>query len=133
MRLLSLWLPVLLWAALIFHLSGVPQLRITEAWWDLIARKIAHMVVYGILAVLLTRAVSGTSTWPWRRVAVVSFLVAIAYAASDEYHQTFVAGRAGSIRDVLIDAVGAWLALAYVSRLNARSIIAAWAGRRVAR
>ena len=92
-----LWLPVLAWAALIFAFSSIPDLGTGLGGWDLLLRKLAHMAEYAVLGALLFRAIGRTG-----------FAVAAgtAYAVSDEVHQTFVAGRAGSPVDVAIDAVG---------------------------
>jgi len=115
-RLFSLWLPVILWAAVIFALSSIPSLNSGLGTWDLVLRKLAHATEYALLAALLLRALAR----PW-----TSFLVALAYAVSDEFHQHFVRGRAGTPRDAAIDAAGALIGLAafsYGRRLFARSI-----------
>jgi VanZ family protein len=101
-RALNLWLPVVLWAAVIFALSSVPSLDSGLGVWDLILRKLAHTGEYALLAALLFRALAR----PW-----LAFLAALAYAASDELHQHFVRGRAGTPRDVAIDAAGALIGL----------------------
>jgi VanZ family protein len=109
-KVLSLWLPVVLWAAVIFALSSIPSLNSGLGVWDLILRKLAHAGEYALLAALLFRAI--TRFWP-------AFLVAVAYAVSDEFHQHFVRGRAGTPRDVAVDAGGALLGLvafAYLRR-----------------
>ena len=107
----SLWLPVLLWAAFIFHLSGIPYLRLTEAWYDFILRKGAHLFVFGVLARLLARALTGSTLWSWKKIFAWSLILSALCACSDEYHQSFVAGRSASMIDVTIDTLGAWLAL----------------------
>ena len=94
---LRLWLPVAAWAALIFALSSVPDLGTGLGTWDLVLRKLAHTGEYGVLGALLLRAL--------RRPFPAAGL-AVAYAASDELHQHFVAGRQGRPLDVLIDAAG---------------------------
>ncbi len=101
-RSLNLWLPVVVWAAVIFTLSSIPSLSSGLGSWDLVLRKLAHAAEYALLAALLLRALAR----PW-----LAFFVALAYAASDELHQHFVRGRAGTPRDVAIDAVGALLGL----------------------
>jgi VanZ family protein len=105
-RAISLWLPVIAWAAVIFALSSIPSLNSGLGSWDFVLRKLAHAAEYALLAVLLVRAL----TRPW-----LAFLVALAYAASDELHQHFVHGRIGAPRDVAIDAVGALIGLAAFS------------------
>ena len=95
--LVRLWVPVALWAAVIFALSSIPDLGTGLGMWDTILRKLAHTTEYALLGALLVRAV---------RRADVAFVLGIAYAASDEFHQNFVRGRHGSPIDVAIDAVG---------------------------
>jgi len=103
------WLLVALWAGFIFALSATPNLRfVGPDAADFVLRKAGHMAVFGILAVLLWRAIS----YSRRRGAVVASLVlTILYAASDEFHQSFTAGRHPSPVDVAIDSVGALIAL----------------------
>jgi VanZ family protein len=110
-RFLSLWLPVILWAAFIYYLSSIPYLRITMAWYDLILRKLAHLFVYAVLARLLARALTGSTFWSWKKIFWSSLALSFLYACSDEYHQTFVPGRVGCLHDVLIDTFAAWVAL----------------------
>jgi VanZ family protein len=106
-RLLTHWLPVLLWAALIFGLSSIPSLSSGLGVWDTILRKGAHMTEYAILAALLARALGR---------ALPAFALAVAYSASDEFHQTFVRGRHGSPIDVGIDTIGILVGLGLWSR-----------------
>ena len=82
---------------------------------QLIIRKGAHVTEYAILALLLYRAFRRTlerrpDEW-CRRCAAWSWGLAFLYAASDEWHQTFVPSRGGSIHDMLIDCCGAALGL----------------------
>jgi VanZ family protein len=109
---LNLWLPVLIWAAFIFYLSSVPHLRFMENdQLDFVVRKIGHMGVFGILARLLARALTGSTYWSWKKIFFTSLVVTCLYAITDEYHQAFVPGRHASAKDVTIDTVGAWVAL----------------------
>ena len=103
------WLLVAVWAGVIFALSATPHLRIAQAAdLDFILRKSGHMAAFGILAVLIWRALTLS---PIRRAMACSFVLTIAYAASDEFHQSFTAGRNASGVDVSIDAAGALIAL----------------------
>lgn len=124
------WLLVILWMGLIFYLSHQPATqsshlstgitekilavidRMTskltidvEAFHHLI-RKGAHFFAYLVLGVLVTHALKSNPM-----TGVKSFLIALAicmlYATSDEVHQLFVPGRAGQVKDVMIDSVGA--------------------------
>ena len=91
------WAPVLLWAAVIFLLSSVPSLGTGLGIWDLILRKLAHAAEYAILGALLVRATGSDG---------VAFVLGVAYAVTDEIHQSFVSGREGAVLDVAIDALG---------------------------
>lgn len=111
------WLLVLVWAALIWLLSGIPSLASGfSPLWDTVLRKIAHASEFGVLTLLLSRA-SRQSTprgiWP-------AVIVSAAYAGLDEYHQTFVSGRHGSPADVVIDGFGIAIAALLVLRKKDR-------------
>jgi VanZ family protein len=101
-RVFTHWLPVLLWAALIFALSSIPSLSTGLGTWDYVLRKCAHVTEYAVLAYLLARALAHEAP------ALAAGLV---YAASDELHQSFVRGRHAAPLDVAIDAVGLTLGL----------------------
>jgi VanZ family protein len=112
-RAFSLWGPVALWCAVIFGFSHIPNLE-SGLGFDYPLRKAAHLTEYAILWLLTRRAADGTwpgvsraRTWP----AALAFC--LLYAASDEWHQTFIPSRAGRWSDVVIDSIGA--CLAYVS------------------
>ncbi|MDX6768977.1 MAG: VanZ family protein [Elusimicrobiota bacterium] len=101
MKRLAAWGPVVAWCALIFVFSSVPDLNSGLAY-DYPLRKVAHMVEYGVLALLVRRAGAGNAA---------AFVFSVLYAASDEWHQSFVPGRAGAASDVFIDGAGALTAL----------------------
>ena len=125
-RLLS-WLPVVLWALLIYGSStssfASPQtsrILVPVLHWllpglapqtlDLIhefARKCVHFVNYFILGLLLFRALREPNKGWALRWALLAVLLAFTYAASDEYHQSFEAGRGASAMDALLDTAGA--------------------------
>ncbi len=100
------WLPVFSWSALIFWLSSIPGLESgLEAKTDFILRKAAHLVEYGILAILWLRALTAGGA-PRRRAFLLSILFCAAFAVSDEIHQLYVPGREGRVSDILIDVLG---------------------------
>ena len=76
-------------------------------------RKAAHMTEYAILAILLLLHLSAYRISGKRRYAL-SAVLAVLYAATDEYHQTFVEGRYGSPADVAIDCAGVFIGLSFV-------------------
>jgi VanZ family protein len=70
-------------------------------------RKCGHFTEYFILGLLLFRAFrSGSLELKTLRWAIFSIILVIIYAASDEYHQSFVATRTASLVDVGIDITG---------------------------
>lgn len=108
---LKYWLPVILWAGFIYLLSNQPSLKSPfDPLWDTILRKFAHMAEFGVLAFLMARAlnfhgINNGANW---------FLVMLAsaiYAVYDEVHQSYVQGRFGTVRDMILDFNGAFLGL----------------------
>lgn len=70
-----------------------------------IIRKLAHFSIYALVGVWI---MSFMSTFDMRlyKKWIISMLVGVMYAASDEFHQSFVPGRGPSIVDVGIDSLG---------------------------
>ena len=104
------WILVLLWAILIFVLSHQPGLKSSlPSGWDFFLRKLAHISEYTILTLLLINALKeqGLSR---KKILLLAIGLAFFYAISDEYHQSFILGRNGTFRDVLIDSSGIFLA-----------------------
>ncbi len=85
-------------------------------------RKAAHFAEYAILGFLAARAFITSSHESLRRAwFFFALLLVVLYSLSDEYHQSFVASRTGSIYDSLIDIAGGLTALA---------AFALWQGRK---
>jgi hypothetical protein len=102
----ALLAPPLALMGLIYFLSAQPDLNSGLGAVDLIGRKVIHMVEYGLLWWLWLRVFGFKRPW-------LAAAIALAYAATDEFHQTFVHGRSGSPVDWAIDGAGvavAWLA-----------------------
>ena len=133
------WLPLLAWMTVVFLFSSdafsVPRTSrflgpffgwlLPHAQPETIAtcifaiRKLAHALEYAVLALLAWRALGGPEIdgfrpWIWGRAAR-AWLIAAVYAASDEWHQSFVPSRGAAVADVLIDATGAAGALALLA------------------
>ena len=126
-RNLTYWGPVLLWMSFIFWMSTgtfsaentsliiEPILRFLMpsispekvALIHGIIRKSGHVTEYFILGILLFRAFRrGTKellSWRW---VFYSIFIVMLYAASDEFHQSFVSTRTASFVDVGIDTLG---------------------------
>ena len=120
-RTLALWLPVIVWAALIFLSSAQTNAILSpDPTADFELRKTAHVLVFSILAVLVVNALRGLSA---RRAAILAFGFCAFYAASDELHQAFVATRGPRVTDVLIDMVGALVEIVVWQRLLAPRLV----------
>ena len=104
-------LPPVLWAVIIFYLSHQPNLGTGLGMWDLMLRKAAHMFVFAVLFWLVWRGASYN-----KKFFVTAFAIAVLYAISDEWHQTFIVGREGSGWDILIDTVGILAATVFLRR-----------------
>jgi len=127
------WLPVLIWLGVIFlgstdmlsaeHTSRflVPFLRwidpqISFATLNAIQlgiRKLGHLTEYAILAMLLWRALRSGTRWQMKMsiLFLVAALASAIFAASDEFHQSFVPSRTASPNDVMIDICGTLIGL----------------------
>ena len=138
-------MPVVVWMALIFigstdvlsaaHTSRflVPILRWLDpqiSWATLnaiqtIIRKLGHVTEYAILAALMWRALRGGTVWK-SKTSILFAIVWIAcavFAASDEFHQSFVPSRTASFHDVVIDIWGALIGLSICVALATRKVV----------
>ena len=136
-RFFKYWLPLLIWVCVIFlgstdvlsaeHTSRFmvpfllwlkPEMSPEKILFILIImRKSAHVSEYAILALLLWRALRSNPTLRTTRPMLLgAVLVACSvFAASDEFHQSFVKSRTPSVRDVALDVAGAVFALLIVA------------------
>lgn len=81
-------------------------------------RKTGHVVGYGMLALLLLRgwrATLGYSRDLLMRASILSWIGTAFVASMDEWHQSFIPSRTGTIRDVILDSIAGlvFLSLAY--------------------
>ncbi len=137
--LLGRWWPAALWMALIFLASadadsGARGSRLIGPFLDWIVpaltpearaavilgmRKVVHVVTFGVLALLVHRALRRNSQAPWSwGQALAALGLTLLYAISDEVHQSFVPTRVGSPADVLLDTLGAVIALVGSRRIG---------------
>jgi VanZ family protein len=79
-------------------------------WWEVVFRKLGHISGYALLTALWWWALRGVVTRP----LLFAVCIALAYACTDEYHQTFVRGRTGTPVDVGVDAIGIALAAWFI-------------------
>ncbi len=124
---LARWVPVVVWATCISWFStGAFSAQSTNSYIDpvlryffgelapetfrfahTIIRKSAHFLEYGVLAILLCRAITEPGARPTPAVVLRVVLWCAAYACLDELHQLFVPKRTGSLYDSLLDTTGA--------------------------
>ena len=69
-------------------------------------RKAAHMTIYGVLAFFAFLSAISYKTLPLYIRLSISYAFCLVYAAIDEYHQSYVSGRAGQFSDIIIDLIG---------------------------
>ena len=124
------WLAVFFWMTIIFISSHLPATEsselssgitefILEAFGEIISnigigindlhfivRKNAHFFAYLVLGLLTANALRISGGLSYTR-AILAFGFCVVYAASDEFHQLFIPGRSGELRDVFIDTAGA--------------------------
>lgn len=104
------WAPALLMMGLIFLASSTPASRLPYfGALDLLVKKGGHAIGYALLGLSYFFALPGRLSVAYR--ATMALLMTVLFSLSDEFHQSFVEGRTSSLRDVLIDTVGAALAL----------------------
>jgi len=134
MKRLRIWLPAIFWMGVIFAMSAMPgdvsgeqsgtlvsivlgvisfflgseaAAGIPVDLIHLLIRKAAHMTEYAVLFFLYQRALRMEGA---RRPGICALLLCALYAATDEFHQGFIAGRGPSVIDVIIDTLGAGIA-----------------------
>lgn len=114
----KLWLAVIIWAGVIFWFSSreINNPNIEFSWLDFVIKKTAHVIEYAIFYWLIFRAMSENGLKSSRKVLILSFLLAWLYSMSDEWHQTFVPGREGTLRDVGFDTIGMLLSLNQIKK-----------------
>jgi len=121
------WIPSILWMVFIFYLSHqgagrssalssgitetlhdiittiLPWLNLELDFFHFLVRKSAHFTAYMILGIFVSHAMKPKDL----KSHGITFLFCMLYAVSDEFHQIFIPGRSGELRDVLIDSAGA--------------------------
>jgi VanZ like family len=111
------WGLALLMMVAIFGFSSIPSSEMPQfGGWDLIVKKGGHALGYGLLALTYLRGWKGESKDVYSRWYYASWLMAILYSVTDEFHQSFVPGRHPAPTDVMIDAIGAATLLLLASR-----------------
>jgi VanZ family protein len=133
------WILVLIWMIIIFIFSNQPAvvsdekskfvisvfqilgLNLSSILGDLanfIVRKVAHFTEYLILYVFLFNALS--ENFDFKRSLFLALIVTFLYSCTDEFHQLFIPGRTGRVRDIIIDTFGgsAGMGMLYINKIN---------------
>ena len=95
-------------ALAIFLASGTKNLAAPDLGFDLSYDKLAHLLVFGLLATAVLR-IPRLFKQGWRGVCITIALISL-YGALDEYRQSFTAGRSVEVDDWIADTRGALLA-----------------------
>ena len=126
-RLLWYWLPPLVEMAAIFVASAQSSLPQAKGeWLDAFIKKVAHVGEYTLLFLLLVRAWSLHARLPVAGPA--GWLTTLAYAISDEIHQSFVPNRHANWYDVVIDVAVPLLLYLFYTLAVRRGVTFRWPG-----
>ena len=128
------WIAAILWMTLIFIFSSQPAVESSKLstgitnngikvieqvkpnakfniiGFEHIIRKNAHFFIYLGLSILIMNTLIRSGIRKYRCI-IGTLLICIIYAASDELHQVFVAGRGAHVSDVMIDSAGSALGI----------------------
>ena len=85
-----------------------------------IVRKTAHFTIYLILGILVTTLLKEYNLNN-RKIIIYSILICMIYAISDEIHQTFVIGRSGELKDIIIDTCGSIVGIISINKIMNRN------------
>jgi VanZ family protein len=106
MRIVTAFVPALLYAAIIFLLSAQPDPLPFLPPEIILQDKLLHGLAYALLGALLVPGFRGTACSP-RGAFLLSVALASLYGATDEIHQSFVSGRNADVLDWVADTLGA--------------------------
>lgn len=100
------WGPAILICLFLFASSATPGAQVSSNQAvDFAAHKSIHVIMYSLLFLSFYRG---------SKSILVAAILAILYGASDEFHQTFVPSRMGSVRDLVIDSVAVLITAGFV-------------------
>ena len=104
-KFLKYWAPLYLYAGIIFYISSIPKPlpHSTIPYFD----KFLHIIEYVVFGILASRAFkSSPREVLYKNFRILAVLAAVAYGASDEFHQLFVSCRSCDVFDLTADLVG---------------------------
>ena len=112
------YVPVLIWMMVIFYFSSRHSVKVSNDYWIQFAIfKSLHLIEYAFLYLLSYRALFNTVKLKQKMLLLTALIFIVIYAATDEYHQSFVISREPALRDVIIDAVAGGFTAFYIWKL----------------
>ncbi|MHA6252379.1 VanZ family protein [Oceanobacillus sp. CAU 1775] len=85
-----------------------------DGFIEFLIRKGAHVFVFFILCCLFKFALEKTATLTLKKQLAYSFFFTVAYAVMDEINQGFTPNRTAYFGDVILDSIGALLAIIFI-------------------
>ena len=116
-KFLKYWLPLYLYAGLIFYVSSVhkPLPDVSIPYFD----KFLHLIEYVVFGILAARAFRSSSREVlYKNFKILAVAAVAAYGASDEIHQLFVSCRSCDIFDLAADLAGGTIGAIFYGRYN---------------
>ena len=118
------YLPPLMLMVLIFILSSIPMDGESEHLKFLMELKptvqnLLHIPLFGLLAYLWLNALTKNGC-PAKKKLIITIIITVSYGLLDEFHQTFVPGRHGSLIDILLNLVGILMGILFFSFYRSR-------------
>ena len=106
-RILSYWIPPLVWMTAIFYMSSQKSVAtLSDPTTNFITFKTLHIIEYAFLFFLLFRAMQSFKKLEMTITTLCAFFITLFYSLTDEFHQLFIPTRQGRLRDVFFDIVG---------------------------
>ena len=109
------WAPLYLYAGIIFYFSSIPEPLpgVSIPYFD----KFLHLIEYAVFGILAARAFkSSPREILYKNFKILAVLAAVAYGASDEFHQLFVSCRTCDIFDLMTDLAGGTIGVIFYGK-----------------
>ena len=103
--------------SLLYDVLSFLKLELSEtmiAFLSVFIRKVAHFSIYALLGALICLLMKWGYLLAGKRCFFAPVAISALYAFTDEFHQLFISGRSGQIKDVLIDSSGAVVGTVFV-------------------
>jgi VanZ family protein len=111
------WLPIYLYAALIFIFSSLSKPPFHPQF--LLGDKLFHVIEYLFFGYLAARAFRNSGVFSFRiNFRLWALLSGLIYGLSDEFHQLFVSGRQADVGDIVFDVLGTFLGVMLMDKLE---------------